>query len=157
MTLQAATLQLPRIAKLCNQLGNLCVGCTAGKAFGLIPSGEAVFWHFTNLPESLDAQSPLKVKVQQTSPHSLPHGNQFVYCLYDTMQACACSNQVCSGASLRVHAAASCMRPQILSSQSLCSLSQHLLLCCSTSNVASDNACVAPCFHCCYTLLWYAR
>ena len=33
------------------------------KAFGLLPGGDAVFWHFTELPARWDMQSPLKLKV----------------------------------------------------------------------------------------------
>lgn len=42
-------------------LGN---GCTLEKAFGLIPSGDAVFWHFTELFARWDLQSPLKLKAR---------------------------------------------------------------------------------------------
>ncbi|KAA6426359.1 MAG: Polycomb suz12 [Trebouxia sp. A1-2] len=43
---------------------SLTPGCTLDKAFGLIPSGDVVFWHFTELPARWDMQSPLKLKAR---------------------------------------------------------------------------------------------
>ena len=144
-----ANLQLQCIAKPCIQLGILCVGCTAGKAFGLIPSGEAVFWHFTDLPETLDAQSPIKHKVQQTSSHSLLHGHKLVSCLCTTTQAGGCfilRNVVKQR--LRLHAPASHVRPHVLSGLQpavAVHFSQPTCLCCTTTNAASVQSLCCPC------------
>lgn len=43
---------------------SLTNGCALDKAFGLIPSGDAVFWHFTELPARRDLQSPLRLKAR---------------------------------------------------------------------------------------------
>ncbi|DBB04347.1 hypothetical protein WJX77_010776 [Trebouxia sp. C0004] len=43
---------------------SLTTGCTLDKAFGLIPSGDAVFWHFTELPARWDLHLPLKLKAR---------------------------------------------------------------------------------------------
>ncbi|DBB11086.1 TPA: hypothetical protein ACH3X3_006549 [Trebouxia sp. C0006] len=43
---------------------SLTNGCMLDKAFGLIPSGDEVFWHFTELPARWDMQLPLKLKAR---------------------------------------------------------------------------------------------